>query len=140
MKKNNAPPLSYIDYAKELIREESDGLILLAKELRDDFSKVVKLVINCSGNIIITGIGKSGLIGQKIASTISSTGIPAFFIHPSEANHGDMGKLSKNDLVIILSKSGESKEFFNIIEYCHQLGITMVAITAKIKSVWASGK
>jgi len=97
----------------------------------------VDVIYNCKGKVVITGMGKSGLIGQKIASTFSSTGTPAFFLHPAEGIHGDLGILSRNDIVIAISNSGETEEVAKIIPIIKRLGIKLIAITGSTKSTLA---
>lgn len=125
----------YVDYAKEFIKEEIRGLEKASDDLNKDFNNVIKLIIKCKGKVILSGIGKSGHIAQKISSTFSSTGTQSFFIHPSEASHGDMGNITKNDVLIILSKSGGSNEIGDMLKYCHRNGVAIVAITAERTSM-----
>ena len=106
-----------IKYAKNIINEESVALKKLSSSLNSQFTKAVTILSRVKGNVIITGVGKSGFIAKKIASTMTSTGTPATFIHPTEASHGDLGLIRGRDSLIILSKSGKSKELFDLSNY-----------------------
>lgn len=119
-----------IDYGTQIIHKEAHGLLILSQSLGSAFAETVETLVACSGRVIITGIGKSGHIARKIASTFASTGTPATFIHPAEASHGDLGMIEKRDIVIVVSKSGESIELSDTLEYCRRFGIHIVAITA----------
>ncbi len=122
---------------KKVIDIEIKALELLKKDISSDFSKVISILINCKGKIVISGMGKSGHIASKISSTFSSIGSPSFFIHPSEANHGDLGMIEKNDCIILISNSGESSELINLILHCKKLKIPIVSITSNLKSTLA---
>jgi arabinose-5-phosphate isomerase len=117
---------------------ESDGLAQLATELRGSmslpFADAVKRLHGISGRVIVTGIGKSGHVGQKIAATFASTGTPAFFVHPSEASHGDLGMVTKSDLILALSWSGETVELKPIISYSRRFAVPLVAVTSRADS------
>lgn len=108
---------------------EKEGLELIASRLDGEFVKAVHLIIACKGRIVITGMGKSGLIGQKIAATLSSTGTPSFFMHPAEGVHGDLGMLVRGDLVIAISNSGETEEIKMILPVIKRLNIALISIT-----------
>ena len=124
--------------AKRVIEEEIEGLRRLKESLDDNFVNAVKLILECEGKVIVTGIGKSGHVGRKIASTLSSTGTPAHFLHPSEALHGDLGVIDKGDVVIAISNSGESAEVVELIPYLKMLGIPLIAITNRKDSTLAT--
>lgn len=126
-----------INTAKKVIENEIAGLKQLVNNLPHDFSKVVDLIIQNKGRLILTGIGKSGYIANKIAASFASTGTPANFIHPSEASHGDLGMIHKDDVVMLLSNSGETKEITDIISYCKRFHIPMIGITMKTSSMLA---
>ena len=113
---------------------EIKALNLLKNYISTDFVKVVNLLLKNKGKIIVSGIGKSGHIASKIASTLSSVGSPSFYIHPSEANHGDLGMLEKKDVVTLISNSGETSELINLILYCKKLGIPIISITSELNS------
>ncbi len=119
---------------KNVLDLEIKALELLKKNLNETFKKVVNLLFKTKGKIIISGIGKSGHIASKIASTLSSVGSPSFFIHPSEANHGDLGMIKREDCVILISNSGETLELINLILYCKKNKIPIIAITSEGES------
>ena len=110
-------PQEIIDCAKRVFSTEIDGLQLLQNSLGDSFVQAVQMMFQTPGRVIISGMGKSGHIGQKMAATLASTGTPAFFVHPSEASHGDLGMLTKNDTLLTISNSGESREMGDIISF-----------------------
>jgi len=123
-----------IKTGRQVIDIEIKALNLLKNYISEDFVKVVNLLLKNKGKIIVSGIGKSGHIASKIASTLSSVGSPSFYIHPSEANHGDLGMLEKKDVVILISNSGETSELINLILYCKKLGIPIISITSELNS------
>ena len=116
---------------------EIKSLKLLKKNLSKNFNQAVELLYNTKGKIIVSGIGKSGHIASKISSTLSSIGSPSFFIHPSEANHGDLGMITKKDTVILISNSGETLELSNIILHCKKLSVPILSITSENDSTLA---
>ncbi len=122
---------------KEIIKMEMEGLSALRESLDDTFAEAVDIMYNTKGKIIVTGMGKSGHIGSKIAATLASTGSPAFFIHPAEASHGDLGMIDKDDTVIAVSYSGETKELGDIVHYCRRYGIKLLSIVSNPKSTLA---
>ncbi len=126
---------SIIEIAKKVIKVEMLGLQKLHDNLSDDFNNVCELIINTKGKIIFTGMGKSGHIANKIVSTLSSTGTPSFFVHPAEATHGDLGMISKDDVVFAISNSGNSVELQGILHYVQRFRIPLIAITANKKSL-----
>ena len=126
-----------IKTGKEVIDTEIKALKLLKKYISKDFINVIKLLHNIKGKIFLSGIGKSGHIATKIASTLASVGSPSFFIHPSEANHGDLGMLEKKDCIILISNSGESSELINLILHCRKLMIPIISITSESESTLA---
>ena len=107
--------------------------------LGEDFETIVRLVVNCTGKVIITGMGKPGHIGTKIAASLASLGTPSFFMHPGEAMHGDLGMVAENDVVILMSYSGESDEIVRLLPVLHEIHCTTVAITGNPKSTLAMG-
>ena len=123
-----------IKTGRQVIDIEIKALNLLKNYISEDFVKVVNLLLKNKGKIIVSGIGKSGHIASKIASTLSSVGSPSFYIHPCEANHGDLGMLEKKDVVILISNSGETSELINLILYCKKLGIPIISITSELNS------
>jgi len=121
-----------------VIRQEADALIRLSESLDKSFSDCLKLIESCRGKLIVTGVGKSGHIARKIAGTFSSTGMPAIFLHPSEAMHGDLGNVSPDDLVLALGKSGESDELNELLKALKRQSLKIIAITAKADSTMAA--
>ena len=132
MKKNK-----FVAVAEEVIKHEINALKKLKKNIGYSFDQVVKTILNCkNGKIIISGVGKSGIIGRKWAATLSSTGTPSFFLDASNASHGDMGQITSNDVVILISLSGQSDELKNIIQYSSRnKNIKLIAITSKKDSI-----
>ncbi len=125
--------------AKKLIEFEATSLTLLANNIPKDFEKLAKKIADIKGNgrVVLSGVGKSGYIARKIAASFSSTGTAAIYIHPSEASHGDLGNITENDIVMLLSNSGETKEIFDIIRYCKRFGIKIASMTMKVQSTIA---
>ncbi len=123
--------------AKSVFKIESEAISALADRLTDEFVEVVNLIDQHSGTIIVTGIGKSGLIGKKIAATLSSIGIPAVFLHAAEGSHGDLGIISKKGLVLAISNSGETEEILKILPFVGRIGATLVGITGNLNSTLA---
>ena len=122
---------AYIELGLAVLRTEADAISALATRLDDDFSRACDLILNCKGRIVVTGMGKSGHIGNKIAATLASTGTPAFFMHSGEASHGDLGMITAQDLVIALSNSGETSEITLLLPLLKRLGIPLLALTGK---------
>jgi len=120
--------------AKKTLTCEKNALEIMTKRIDDAFATVANKILNLTGRVIVTGMGKPGHIGKKIAASLASTGTPAFFVHPAEASHGDLGMITKNDLVLALSNSGESKELFDIVNYCKRFAIPLVAVTSAPES------
>lgn len=118
-----------IESAQRTIDKEIEALNVMRADLNDDLVKALDLMQNIKGRVIVTGMGKSGHIGNKIAATLASTGTPSFFVHPAEASHGDLGMLTENDCVLAISNGGESKELSDIIVYCKRYGIPLIAMT-----------
>lgn len=126
--------MSYIDSAVRTIKTEIEGLNSLLSFFGENYVKAVELILNCKGRVIVSGMGKSGHIANKIAATFASTGTPSFFIHPGEASHGDLGMITQNDVVILLSNSGETKELKDIIFYCKRFEIPIIGIIRRQES------
>ena len=116
--------------AREIIRREAAGVWKVSYRLNTSFCEAVKLLFTCQGSAIITGIGKAGLIGQKIAATLSSTGTRAHFLHPAEAFHGDLGRIHPDDVVVMLTQSGETAEVVQLLPSLREFGVPLIAITA----------
>lgn len=123
--------------AEKVIDDEINALKNLIPRLNGDFSKSVNMILSCQGRVIVTGIGKSGHIGRKIASTLSSTGTPAFFLHPAEAQHGDLGMISPEDILLIISNSGESDEIIKIMPSIRRMGLKIVGFIGNQNSTLA---
>lgn len=126
-----------IEDARKVIRIEADALMALADSINGDFEKAVRLILATKGRVVVTGMGKSGLIGQKIASTMASTGTPAFFLHPAEGIHGDLGMIMKGDVVIAISNSGETEEVVRILPIIKRIGASLVSMSGNPKSTLA---
>ena len=123
--------------AKSIFDKEIEALAKTRDAIGDDFETIIRLVLSCRGKVIITGMGKPGHIGAKMAATFASLGTPAFFMHPAEAMHGDLGMVEKKDVVILLSYSGESEEITRLLPVLQEIGCETVAITGKAKSTLA---
>lgn len=114
---------------QRVLQQESDALLTLKSSLGEDFEQAIELISKVQGRVIVTGMGKSGHISNKIAATFASTGSPAFFVHPSEASHGDLGMITGGDVILALSNSGETKELNDILFFAKRHGISLIAIT-----------
>ncbi len=121
--------MNYVTLAKDSILDQSKALHVLAHDIPHDFSDLVEYILKFKGRVVLMGMGKSGYIAKKIAASLASTGTPAFYIHPGEASHGDLGMITEIDMVIMLSNSGETKELFDTINYCKRFNIKIAAIT-----------
>jgi len=121
--------LSILEVGKQAVHDEIEALKSLKEAIDENFEKAVKLLLNTKGKVVVTGMGKSGLVGKKISATLSSTGTPSFFLHPAEAIHGDLGMISKEDTVIAISNSGETPELLAIIPTIKRWGNPVIAIT-----------
>ncbi len=115
--------------AKEVIRKEAEAVAHLEKKIDENFVRAVELILKSKGRVIVTGIGKSGIIGKKIAATLTSTGTAAFFLHPTEGIHGDLGMVQKNDVVIAITKSGGTDEVYQLIPLFKRLGVPIITFT-----------
>jgi len=118
-----------LEYAREVISAEAEAITAVTPIVDKSFSQACEMIYNCSGSAITSGIGKAGIISQKISATLASTGTPSHFLHPAEAVHGDLGRLRKNDIVIVLSYGGETDEVIRLINLVKQLQIKLIAIT-----------
>lgn len=127
----------YLDWARDVLDTEAEGLREIAAALDHDFVRAAEALLHCKGRVVITGMGKSGHIGRKMAATMASTGTPAFFVHPAEAAHGDLGMIVDHDVVIAISNSGESDEITAIIPALKRKNITLICITAHPTSTMA---
>ena len=123
--------------AKRVLRIEAEAIAGLIERLDGEFEKAVELLFACKGRVVVTGLGKSGLIGRKISATFSSTGTPSIFLHAADALHGDLGTLTADDVLLAISASGETEELLEIVEAVKRLGIRLIALTAKSRSTLA---
>lgn len=126
-----------LDIARRVLRTEADAISALTARLNGDFEKAIDLLLTCKGRVIVTGMGKSGIICRKIAATLSSTGTSAFFLHPAEAIHGDLGMVRDDDVVIALSHSGETEELVRLLEAIRRIGARLIALTGSPSSTLA---
>ncbi|RLB73533.1 MAG: D-arabinose 5-phosphate isomerase, partial [Deltaproteobacteria bacterium] len=123
-----------IETAKRVLQIEADAVLALRSRIDGAFSQAVQMILNCQGKVVVTGMGKSGLICQKIAATMASTGTPTFFLHPAEGIHGDLGMLSKGDTVIAVSYSGETEEVNRILPVIKRMGLPLIAMSGNPQS------
>ncbi|MEX1222851.1 MAG: KpsF/GutQ family sugar-phosphate isomerase [Idiomarina sp.] len=128
---------NFIDLGRQVLDIEQAAIAGLYPALDDQFSRACQLMMDCAGKVIVIGMGKSGHIGGKIAATLASTGTPAFFVHPGEASHGDLGMVSANDVVLAISNSGETAELLGLIPVLKRLGVQLIALTGKPESTLA---
>lgn len=126
-----------IKRAKQVLKIEADSVRDLIKRIDDNFVKATELITNCKGRIVVTGMGKAGIIGQKISSTMSSLGTPSLWVHCAEAIHGDLGRITKDDVVVALSNSGETEEVTKLLPLIKRIGSGLIAITGNKKSTLA---
>jgi arabinose-5-phosphate isomerase len=126
-----------LETAKRVLRIEAEAIAGLIERLDARFERAVELLYGCKGRVVVTGMGKSGLIGRKIAATFASTGTPSLFLHAAEAAHGDLGMLVAEDVVVAISASGETEELLDLLETLKRLGIRLVTLTAKPQSTLA---
>ena len=118
-----------LEYARNVIRAEADGIKSIMPVVDESFAKAAEMIFSCNGSVILSGIGKAGIIGRKISATLASTGTPSHFLHPAEAVHGDLGRLRDNDIVVVLSHGGETEEITRLINLVKQREIRLIAIT-----------
>jgi len=121
-------------YAEEVIRTEAEAVAALAEKLNDSFERAVKELLECKGRVIVAGMGKSGLIGKKIVATFNSTGIASFFLHPAEAMHGDLGLIRQDDILMLISKSGQMGEMEMLVSAARRMGITLIVLCGTVGS------
>lgn len=129
--------MAILDEARKVIDAEARAVAALTERLDGSFEQAVRLILTSPGRVVVSGMGKSGLIGQKIASTMASTGTPAFFLHPAEGIHGDLGMIMKGDVVIAISNSGETEELLRILPVVKRLGASLVALSGRPDSTLA---
>jgi len=123
-----------LETAQRVLHTEADAVLRLVERLDDQFVKAVEMILSCSGRLVISGMGKSGLICQKVASTMASTGTPALFLHPAEGIHGDLGMLMKGDVVLAVSNSGETEEILRILPVIKRMGLPLIAMSGNARS------
>ena len=128
---------SVCDLAKEVLQIEADSVLKLKDRIGANFEQAIEILYNCKGRVIVTGMGKSGHIGKKIAATLSSTGTPSYFLHPAESTHGDSGLITREDVVIAISNSGETAELMNLLPLIERFGVKMIGMTGKLNSTLA---
>jgi arabinose-5-phosphate isomerase len=127
-------PQKLRDLGLAVIEAEAEAVAALARRIDENFVRACEYMLQCQGRVVVTGMGKSGHIGGKIASTLASTGTPAFFIHPGEASHGDLGMITSRDVVIAMSNSGETDEILTIVPLIKRLGVPLIAMTGNLRS------
>lgn len=133
----NAKSLGTLGDGKRVLEIEARAVQALIDRLDDSFVKAVELLARCQGKVVVSGMGKSGLIGQKIAATLASTGTSSFFLHPAEGVHGDLGMLARRDALIAISNSGETQELLQLLPYVERMGIPVVSLTGRMNSTLA---
>lgn len=122
---------AYLDTARRVIRTEIDGLQALAAGLDDSFDRAIEIILAARGRVVVSGMGKSGHVGRKIAATLASTGTPAQFVHPGEASHGDLGMVTENDVALVLSNSGETPELADLIAHTRRFSIPLIGVASR---------
>ena len=132
-----ANPQRLIAQAREVLRIEADAVARLGERIGEPFAQACALILACPGRVVVSGMGKSGHVARKIAATLASTGTPAFFVHPGEASHGDLGMITRNDVFVALSNSGTTEELLTIVPVVKRQGARLVAITGKPESTLA---
>jgi arabinose-5-phosphate isomerase len=137
MRTQPTSPEHLLELARQVLDIETEALQALSSRLDAGFAEAVQLILECSGRVVVSGMGKSGHIGGKIAATLASTGTPAFFMHPGEASHGDLGMITPNDVVLALSNSGESNEIVSIVPLIKRRGAKLIAMTGNPDSTMA---
>lgn len=127
----------YLEVARRTIRMETQAVALLEQRIGPEFIRACELIMKCSGRVVVTGMGKSGHIGRKIAATLASTGSPAFFVHPGEASHGDIGMITSDDVVLALSNSGTTSEVITLLPLIKRMGVPLISMTGNPQSILA---
>src|SRR5512136_1235522 len=124
--------VNVVDEARRVLKIEAQSILDLSERVDEHFTKAVELLYHCKGKVVLMGMGKSGLVGRKIASTFASTGTPAFFIHPAEGLNGDFGMLAKEDVVIAISNSGETRELLEVLPLVKRYGNRLITFTGNL--------
>lgn len=127
-----------LEIARQVFKVEGEAVLALADKLTSDFSKAVEIILNAKGRVVVSGMGKSGLVGKKIAATLASTGTPAFFLHPAEASHGDLGMVTSQDVIIAISSSGETNELTDLIPFLKRFHVSIISMTGNCSSSLAN--
>lgn len=130
--------MSFLIRGKDVLKKEAEAILSVMERLNDDFDRAIDIIDGCTGRVVVTGMGKSGLICKKIASTFSSTGTPAIFLHPADSLHGDLGIIQKGDVLIIVSNSGETEEIIKILPWMKRMDIPSVIVTGVAGSTIAT--
>ncbi len=126
-----------LDIAKKVLKTEAEAIEALIDKLNGNFEKAVEMIYECKGRVVVTGMGKSGLVGKKIAATLASTGTPAFFLHPAEASHGDIGMVTERDIIIAISYSGETNELTGLVPFLKRFRVNLISLTGNADSTLA---
>jgi len=126
--------VNLLDIAKKVLKAEADAVFALIGKLNSNFEKSVDIIYKSKGRVVVTGMGKSGLVGKKIAATLASTGTPAFFLHPAEAIHGDIGMVTADDVIIAISNSGETEEIVGLIPFLKRFNVSLISMTGNSDS------
>jgi arabinose-5-phosphate isomerase len=134
MAENNENKLNLPDEARRVLLVEARAIERMASRVGESFAQAVERITCCNGRVIVTGMGKSGIVGKKIAATLASTGTPAFFLHPGEASHGDLGMVTASDVIIAISNSGETEELVELIPFIKRFGVGLIAMTGRMDS------
>ena len=123
-----------LDIAKKVLRTEAEAVFALIEKIDSNFEKAVEIIYKSKGRVVVTGMGKSGLVAKKIAATLASTGTPAFFLHPAEASHGDLGMVTSDDVIVAISNSGETEELLGLIPFLKRFDVRIISITGNTSS------
>src|SRR5512135_2560066 len=127
----------YLAQARKVLKVEAEAIGTLARGLGAEFNSAIEILSACEGRVIVTGMGKGGIIGQKISATLASTGTPSLFLHSAEAVHGDLGRVTSQDVVLAISNSGETEELMRLLPLIKKMGVKLVALTGNVKSTLA---
>jgi arabinose-5-phosphate isomerase len=130
-------PEILIETGKSVLKTEAEAILALMDRINGDFLAAIDLIARSNGKVVVTGMGKSGIIGKKIAATLASTGTPAFFMHPAEASHGDLGMITQGDVIIAISNSGETEELLRLIPFFKRFGVSIISMTGNRQSTLA---
>lgn len=126
--------ISSLNRAKQVLKIEAGAILNLISRLDHNFEKAVEVILKCRGRVVVTGMGKGGIIGQKLSATLSSTGTPSLWVHPAEAIHGDLGRVTKDDVIIAISNSGETEEITRLLPWIKKIGAKLISLTGNTKS------